>query len=282
MTIALSRPSQRRPPAGDFADPDSAGSGFLFGPFRLFPSERLLTESGKPLRLGSRALEILIVLVERAGDLVSKNELMARVWPATNVVEDNLSVHVAALRRTLGDGKGGHRYIITIPGRGYCFVARVTQARDLARPAQLDPANFVTTLPTSLTRLIGRGDSIAKLVATLPGQRLLAVAGPGGIGKTSVALAVAEVLAATDDHGICMVDLAELPDSRLAPGSIAAALGLENSSAFPLPRLMVALSEKQMLLLLDTCEHVIGAAAELAVGVLRHAPGVQILATGRG
>lgn len=94
-----------------------------FGPFRLFPSRRLLLDGDQPLCLGSRAFDILIALVERTGELVDKKDLMRRVWPDTNVVENNLFVHVAALRRALRDGTDGNRYIVTIPGRGYCFAA---------------------------------------------------------------------------------------------------------------------------------------------------------------
>jgi len=97
----------------------------LFGPFRLLPAQQLLLESENPIRLGSRALEILIALVERAGELVTKGELMARVWPNSMVEEDNLKVHISTLRRILGDGQSGRRYLVTVPGRGYCFVAPV-------------------------------------------------------------------------------------------------------------------------------------------------------------
>ena len=98
---------------------------FSFGPFRLLPTQRLLLEDDQPVRLGSRALDILLALVERPGQLVSKRELMARVWPDLVVVEANLTVHVAALRRALRDGRARNRYLINIPGQGYCFVAPV-------------------------------------------------------------------------------------------------------------------------------------------------------------
>lgn len=96
-----------------------------FGPFRLLPTQFLLLEGHKPVRLGSRALEILIVLLERAGELVSKQELMSRVWPDIFVEPANLAVHISALRRMLRDGRDGNRFIINIPGRGYSFVASV-------------------------------------------------------------------------------------------------------------------------------------------------------------
>src|SRR3981081_238325 len=100
-----------------------------FGPFRLLPAQFLLLEGDKPVPLGSRAMHILIVLLERPGELVSKQELMSRVWPNLFVEPANLTVHVSALRRTLRDGRNGNRFIINIPGRGYCFVAPVTLGR---------------------------------------------------------------------------------------------------------------------------------------------------------
>jgi DNA-binding winged helix-turn-helix (wHTH) protein len=101
-----------------------------FGPFRLLPAQFLLLEGDKPVPLGSRALEILIALLERHRELVSKQELMARVWPNLFVEPANLTVHVSALRRRLRDGRDGNRFIINIPGRGYCFVAPVTLGGD--------------------------------------------------------------------------------------------------------------------------------------------------------
>src|SRR5258706_10359852 len=103
-----------------------------FGPFRLIPSQKVLLENDKPVRLGSRALELLIALVERAGEVVSRDELVSRVWPSTIVEESSLRVHIAALRKALGDGHGGARFITNLPGRGYCFVAPVTR---LAQPS---------------------------------------------------------------------------------------------------------------------------------------------------
>jgi DNA-binding winged helix-turn-helix (wHTH) protein len=99
-----------------------------FGSFRLHPAQFLLLEGDNPVRLGSRALEILVVLLERPGELVSKQELMGRVWPNLFVESANLTVHMSALRRTLRDGRDGNRFIINVPGRGYCFVASVAVA----------------------------------------------------------------------------------------------------------------------------------------------------------
>ena len=164
-----------------------------FGPFRLLAEQRLLLEGGKPVRLGSRAFDILAALVERAGEVVGKEGLLARAWPQTFVEESNLKIQVCALRRALGDGQGGHRYIITVPGRGYNFVAplRHEEPAEGALLPTVAPAG-VHNLPFAVTRMIGREAAVAALVSRLSRERLLTIVGPGGIGKTTVALAVAE------------------------------------------------------------------------------------------
>src|SRR5216683_1862740 len=260
----------------------SAAGAILFGPFRLLPAERLLLRAGKPVRLGSRALDLLIALVERAGESVGKNELIARVWPDTIVEEGNLKVHVAALRRALRDGRAGTRYLVNIPGRGYRFVAPVTLMEDL-RPSA--PSATATkrehNLPTLLTRPIGRADNIKELTEQLPRRRLLTIVGPGGIGKTAVALAVAGRLIDAYEHGVCLIDLALVSDPLLVPSALAAALGVAIRSEKPLSGLIAAIKNKRMLLVLDNCEHLIASAAALAAAVLSGAMGVHILATSR-
>jgi DNA-binding winged helix-turn-helix (wHTH) protein len=113
----------------------SAEALIFFGPFRVLPKQRLLMQADKPVRLGSRAFDVLIALLERPGELVSKEELMAKVWPKTFVGPANLAMHISALRRALGDGRDGNRYVVNIPGRGYRFVAAVTIVEDPPRPA---------------------------------------------------------------------------------------------------------------------------------------------------
>ena len=105
------------------------GHAIAFGPFRLLTAQRLLLEADRPVRLGSRAFDILAALVERAGEVVGKEQLMARAWPQTFVEDANVKIQVSALRRALGDGQGGHRYIATVSGRGYNFVAPVRRSR---------------------------------------------------------------------------------------------------------------------------------------------------------
>ena len=258
------------------------GHAIAFGPFRLLAAQRLLLEGDKPVRLGSRAFDILAALVERAGEVVSKGELIARAWPDTFVEEANLKIQVSTLRRALGDGQRGHRYVVAVPGRGYNFV---TPVRLEKRPRASLPPPIASAgahnLPLAVTRMIGRDETVAALVSRLSRLRLLTIVGPGGIGKTTVALAVAERMTASYEHGVWLVDLAPLGDPRLVPSAVATVLGLEIRTEDPLPGLVAGLRDQRMLLLLDNCEHVIDAAASLAAAVLSGAPGINILATSR-
>src|SRR6202012_3064716 len=135
-----------------------------FGPFRLFAAERRLKKGDETLQLGGRALDTLIALVERAGEVVTQGELISRVWPDVTVEEANLRVHIASLRKALGDGRGGARYIVTLSGRGYCFVAPVTRSAPQHSPSR-DAAAFdrLQRLPPKLARMIGRDDTIRGL-----------------------------------------------------------------------------------------------------------------------
>ena len=276
--------TQIRRPLSMEADPIdvSAQGAITFGPFRLFPTQRLLLEGEKTVHLGSRAFNILISLVERPGELVTKDELMARVWPGTFVEQGNLAVQVAALRRALGEGEMGNRYLANIPGRGYRFVAPVSVSQRSQTAAML-PAQIARlhNLPAPITQLVGRTEIISILSKQLAGHRLLTIVGTGGIGKTSVALAIAEGLISQYADGVWLIDLASIDDPDLVPGALASVLGLAPCSENQLPYLAAALREKQALLVLDNCEHLIGAAAALAKEVLRGAPGVQILTTSR-
>src|SRR6266481_3025954 len=253
-----------------------------FGPYRLLAAQRLLLEGDQPVRLGSRAFDILAALVERAGEVVGKEQLIARAWPQTFVEEANLKIQVSALRRALGDGQGGNRYVITVPGRGYNFVAPVRREETLrAAPPPTVASAVMHNLPFAATRMIGREEAVAALVSRLSRQRLVTIVGPGGIGKTTVALAVAERVTTNYEHGVWQVDLAPLGDSRLVPSAVATVLGLEILTEDPRVALVAALRDNRMLLLLDNCEHVIEAVASLAVALLGGARGVSILATSR-
>jgi predicted ATPase/DNA-binding winged helix-turn-helix (wHTH) protein len=258
------------------------GRAISFGPYRLLAAQRLLLEGDKSVRLGSRAFDILTALVERAGEVVSKEELIAQVWPTTFVDEANLKIQVSALRRALGDGQGDNRYVATVVGRGYNFVAPIrTEEPPRASPSPTIAPAAPHNLPFATTRVIGREEIVTTLVTQLAHRRLVTVVGPGGIGKTTVALAVAEQMIGAYEHGVRLVDLAPLRDPGLVPSAVATVLGLEIRTGDPLVALVAALRDNRVLLLLDNCEHVIDAAAGLAAAVLSGTSGVKILATSR-
>jgi DNA-binding winged helix-turn-helix (wHTH) protein len=185
---------------------DPAGPSIAFGPFRLFPTQRLLTEGDQPVHLGSRAFDILVALLERAGELVSKEELMARVWPNTFVVSANLPVHISALRRALGDGHQGNRYIVNVPGRGYRFVAPVTVEKQPRSDSAAALPTREQNLPAYFAQPAGRAEIVDGLLKQLPQRRLLAVVGRDGISQTT-ALAVLQKLIGAHENDVWLVDL---------------------------------------------------------------------------
>ncbi|MDY0746351.1 winged helix-turn-helix domain-containing protein [Paucibacter sp. R3-3] len=261
---------------------------FEFGPFQLFPSRRLLRSGGERVRLGARAIELLIALVERAGEVLSREELEARVWPQVVVEETSLRVHMSALRRALRDGVDGARYITNVPGRGYGFVAPVRRmpAAEAMDPSAVSQQPTVASplgqLPTRLSSIVGREAAIDTLVEQLDQRRLITVVGPGGIGKTTVALAAAErFVAMHPEHAVCFVDLSRINDAAHVPSSLAAAFGLADFPDDWIGTLAQLLGARPALLLLDSCEHVVDAVATAVAALLEHAPGLRLLATSR-
>jgi predicted ATPase/DNA-binding winged helix-turn-helix (wHTH) protein len=252
-----------------------------FGPYRIYPGQRLVMEADQPLRLGRRAMDILLILLEHAGNVVSKQQLIARVWPKSVVEDINLRVHMAALRKALGDGQAGQRYIVTVAQRGYSFVAPFSLA-----PIEQHPQNDTVepgghNLPIRRTRMIGRQSLVDSVLAQLSRQRFITLAGPGGIGKTTVALCVAEQLIGHYRDGIRLLDLAPINDPSMITAHLATLLDLSLHDAEPMNGLATFLRERQMLLVIDNCEHLIDAIAVLCESILRAAPQVHILATSR-
>jgi predicted ATPase len=254
-----------------------------FGPFRLLPAQQLLLEDEAPVRLGSRALEILAALVERAGEVVGKNELMARVWPNTFIEENTLRVHVAGLRRALKDGQQGRRFLAAVPGRGYRFVAPVSLSKP--QSPSLPHAKLgvsANNLPLLNSSVLGRARVINSLGDQLSREGFVTIVGAPGVGKTTVALAVAEALLPGYENGVRFVDLAPIDDPRYVPCALAASLGLTVHPNDAMGGgLLDSVKGKRMLIVLDSCEHVIEAAASLAEQLLVGSPGVNILATSR-
>jgi DNA-binding winged helix-turn-helix (wHTH) protein len=255
-----------------------------FGPFRLNAAERLLERNNEPVVIGSRSLDILVALVERTGEVLSRRELIARVWPGVVVEEANLRVHVAGLRRVLGDGKDGARYVSNVPGRGYCFVAPVQWIEATPRaPAATDRLDRPPghRLPPRPTRMVGRTETVAELSALLRSHRFVSVVGAGGMGKTTVAIAVAHALLDEFENAVFFVDLGALTDAALLPFAVASALGFQAPARDPIGGLLAFLGGRRLLLLLDCCEHVIAATAAAAERLFGQAPQVHFLVTSR-
>lgn len=257
-------------------------SGISFGPFRLLPKARLLERDGVPVHIGGRALDILIFLTERPGAVVSKRDLVERVWADVNVDEGSLRLQVSALRKALGDGAEGARYVVNVPGRGYCFAASAKPSGSRPdAPSIEDESGRSCSLPAPLARMIGRAESIDKISSELGRHRFVAIVGPAGIGKTSVAVAVAYRQLEAFGHKVFFIDFSAIRDIELAPSAIASALGLTVSSDNPAPGLIAFLRNRRLLLVLDSCEHVLDALAPLTEDIVRAAPDVHILATSR-
>ena len=254
-----------------------------FGLFRLFAAERQLKKGDEPVQLGGRALDTLIALVERAGEVVTQGELISRVWPDVTVEEANLRVHIASLRKALGDGREGTRFIVTMfPVEGIPLSPRSRAPRRQPSPSrQAAVADRLQRLPPKLTRMIGRDDTIRALSAQLMMCRFVSIVGAGGIGKTTVAISVAHALLDGFNGAVFFVDLAALTDAKLVPTAVASALGFMVQAQDPLLSLLAFIGDKKILLVLDNCEHVIDVAATLAERVVGETPQAHVLTTSR-
>ena len=253
-----------------------------FGPFRLHVARRTLERSGVALNVGGRALEILIALIERAGEVVSRNELMTRVWPDVTVDDVSLRVHIAALRKALADGEPDARYVATLTGRGYCFVAPVIRLNEAKSPVVasvvLGPSS---SLPRRLTRMVGRSQTVGDISAQLRAERFVAIVGSGGIGKSTVAVSVGHELLEEFAGAVQFFDLGPINDPLLISRMVASRFGLLIQSGDPTSGLVAALRDKRMLLIFDSCEHVIEVVAALLEQIFEGALEVHILATSR-
>ncbi|MES2033267.1 MAG: winged helix-turn-helix domain-containing protein [Pseudomonadota bacterium] len=244
-----------------------------FGPFRLDARRRRLTRDGEPVPMGARALDLLVALANRPGEVVTRDELMEEVWPRLTVEDTNLRAQVSLLRRALGDDDDDP-YIATVTGRGYSFVAPVTRETPVSTPP---PAPF--RRPSGpRTAAIGRESLVRSLSSRLRDTRLLTIVGPGGIGKTTLAHALIAAVEDSYADGVVFVDLAEADDPAIA---LSSALGLALAAREAVDGLTAYLAPHQALLVFDSSEHTVEATAALAARILERAAGVTILATGR-
>src|SRR3984957_12174673 len=252
-----------------------------FGPFSLFLEERLLKRADQPVPLGGRALDVLIALTGQAGKVVSYKELLSSVWPNVTVDESNLRVQITALRKALSDGDGA-RYISNVVGRGYCFVAPVTRPTDPGvTAAETTHEGGARDLPPRLARMVGRDVAVRAVSRQLILGRFVSIVGPGGIGKTTVAVSVAHGLLSGFGGAVFFVDLGALTNPQLVPTAVGSAIGFMIQARDPFGSLLAFLGDKRTPLVLDNCEHLISSAAVLAERVVSEAPQAHILATSR-
>ncbi|MET4256332.1 putative ATPase/DNA-binding winged helix-turn-helix (wHTH) protein [Bradyrhizobium sp. S3.12.5] len=257
---------------------------YATGEWEIDLDRRELRTRGAPVPLGGRAFEIIEVLIKSVGELVTKDELLSRIWPGAAVEENTLQVHISALRKALGPDRG---MLKTISGRGYrllgTWAPRPPGQRPKARSLQpiVSEQLFQTNLPETTSALIGRDAVGQQLRDLLSAYRVVTLTGPGGIGKTRLALEVARDLF-PDFGGDCLlVELASLSDPALLPSAVARVLGLrlgEDAASHTVAQLM---GSKKLLLTLDNCEHVIEAAAQFTETIVQLCPHVSILATSR-
>lgn len=258
-----------------------------FGPFRLFPRRRVLLADDKPIKLGGRAFDMLMALIERPGVVISKDDLLARVWPDRMVTEANLQTQILALRQAFGAERD---LIRTVAGRGYQFTGNIQVVsegfdKQIAEALPVSATSAVavpTNLPQPVSELIGRSAEVEEVSNLVRAGRLVTLTGAGGIGKTRLALTVARRLLPQFPDGVWLAELSPLSDPGLVPATIAAAIGLElGGGAISAQRVAQALAARRLLVVLDTCEHVIDAAATMAEAVLRSGSTAYIIATSR-
>jgi predicted ATPase/DNA-binding winged helix-turn-helix (wHTH) protein len=251
-----------------------------FDRFELNVTERSLRKANRVIPLGGRAYDILIALLERAGEVVTKAELFAKAWPDVTVEEGSLRVHLSALRKALGDGQFGNKYIANVQGQGYSFIAPVTRL-----PADRDRRGAsagLSNLPPALARMVGRDNVVREIQGLLQTkQRLITILGAGGIGKTTVALSIGHGALADFSGAAFFVDLSTVVGQEHLIGAIASAVGLGPQLVDPKQALLNFLRPRRALIILDSCEHLIGKTAEIADCIFQNAPDICILATSR-
>jgi predicted ATPase/DNA-binding winged helix-turn-helix (wHTH) protein len=243
-----------------------------FGPIEVRPDQRQVLIDGRPVAMAARAYDVLWALVEHRDRVITKDELLDRVWPGVVVEEHNLHTQVSLLRKVVGA-----KAIATVPGRGYRFVAVADP--DAGQP----PPSTGRAEPTVAERtcLIGREADLAVLEPLLGSSRVLTLCGPGGVGKTTLAHALVEPMAATRGCDIAWVELSTLGDAARIPGAIAIALNIGEQTDLTPAALCRALARRQALVVLDNCEHLVEAVSALVQRLLDASPTVRFLATSR-
>jgi predicted ATPase/DNA-binding winged helix-turn-helix (wHTH) protein len=238
---------------------------------------------GESVRLGSRAFDILELLIAAEGTLVSKDEIMRHVWPNTIVEENNLQVHIAAIRKALGADRDS---VVTVPGRGYRMAGMKKELgaaiADVGEGTLATHRSVPHNLPLHVSALVGRQCAVADVLAAIESAQIVTLVGSGGIGKTRLAIEAARQMLPCFPDGVAFVSLAPISDSRFALDALAMALGMKISSyGLSLAQIAHEMRDKRRLIVLDNCEHVIDAAAAMAEALAAAGEGIRVLATSR-
>ena len=255
------------------------------GQWQIHLGRRELLSNGVVVPIGARAFEIIEVLVRSANELVTKDDLMDRIWPGAIVGENTLQVHISAIRKAFGQDRA---MLKTASGRGYRLLGswmprqHGSTAQLVAAALMREPGGPVANnFPALVGHLIGREAAARHVRDLISAYRVVTLTGPGGIGKTSLAIEAAHGLVADFDGGGWFVELASLSTADLVPSTVASALGLKLSGEISAESVARAVGMQRLLLVLDNCEHVIDAAADLAERFTRLCPYVTILVTSR-
>ena len=260
----------------DFPVPDDA---ICFGSFVLIPQHHQLLKNGEPVPLGSRAMLLLIAMATRPGVLLEKAELLTLVWPKVVVEECNLRAQVLTLRRALADDTD-YECIVTVPGRGYRFVAPISAP--VAAPDPEPVQTLASPAPQgTMRRMFGRDPLLGVLQAQLERCRFITITGHAGTGKTTVALALGKRMQGQYQQGVRFIDLAPVGRGQLVHAVIADALGIDSTPDDPLEVIAKSLAGSQALLILDNCEHVLEETATAIEAILNNAPQCSVLVTSR-
>jgi predicted ATPase/DNA-binding winged helix-turn-helix (wHTH) protein len=263
---------------------------YQFGDFELDATTYELTRRGERVRLARQPMDVLLLLAGKAGELVSRDEIGRCLWQEGLFVDRDAGIHsiVLKIRRALGDAGRSPQYIETVAGRGYRFINQVSRRRRHDADAVTEPPHDTPhlprhhDLPSELTSFVGRRKELDELERLLAASRLLTLIGAGGVGKTRLAVRLATGLVDRFPHGVWMADLSPLSAPDLIAQTLASSVGVrENPYRSVRDSLIEFLRDRRLLLVVDTCEHLVDACAELTEALLRGAPGLRIVATSR-